>query len=333
MLTFEEPAFLMLIAFFPLLLYFVYLRKDRGGGIPYSFKVWKGRNIIYTPLSLQIFYVVTEVFLWFALLAFVFALAGPSSAVNKKIFVERGMDIIIVLDQSPSMAARDFGAEDRLTTAREMVKEFVEGRENDSIGLVTFSEEAFLRLPPTVDHSLLIDSLDDITLIDRGDGTAIGMGVALAVLHLSSSTAAQKAILLITDGENNLGEIQPETAASMAVQSNIRIYSVGLGTTGEVPIEFHDRDTGKILSGTMKSTFDGSLLEKMAEISGGRYFYARSSGSLETIFQTINTMESYEVKTKVSVEKSYYYQGFMLAGLILFLLHWLFRRILLGELL
>jgi Ca-activated chloride channel homolog len=333
MLTFEKPIYLILIAFFPLLIYFIYLRRNRGGGIPYSFNVWQGRNTIYTPLSLKIVHIVTELFLWAAILAFILALAGPAATVNKKIFIERGMDIMIVLDQSPSMAARDFGAEDRLTTAREMVKEFVEGRENDSIGLVTFSEEAFLKLPPTVDHSLLIDSLDDVTLINRGDGTAIGMGVALAVLHLSTSTSAEKAILLITDGENNLGEIQPETAAAMAVQSNIRIYAVGLGTTGEVPIEFQDKDSGKILSGTIKSTFDGTLLEQIADISGGRYFYARSSGTLETIFQTINTMESHEMKTKISVEKSFYYQELMLLGLMLFLLHWLLRRILMGEIL
>ena len=188
-------------------------------------------------------------------------------------------------------------------------------------------------MPPTVDHSLLSDTLDEVSLIDKGDGTAIGMGVALAVLHLSSSTAAEKAILLITDGENNLGEIQPRTAASMAVQSNIRIYAVGLGTTGEVPIEFHDRETGKILTGTIKSHFDGTLLEEMADISGGEYFYARSSGSLETIFQTINTMESYEVKTKVSVEKDYFYQELIFASLVLFLLFWFVRRIVLGEVL
>ncbi len=331
MLTFEEPAYLILFAFFPLLLYFLYLRPNRGGGIPYSYRVWQGKNTIRLPLSLKVIYILTEFMAWLAVSLFILALSGPATAVNRKVYIERGMDIMIVLDQSPSMAARDFGAEDRLTTAREMVKDFIKERENDSIGLVTFSEEAFLKMPPTVDHSLLSDTLDDVSLIDRGDGTAIGMGVALAVLHLSSSTASEKAILLITDGENNLGEIQPRTAASMAVQSNIRIYAVGLGTTGEVPIEFHDRETGKILSGTIKSHFDGTLLEEMADISGGGYFYARSSGSLETIFQTINTMESYEMKTKISVEKSYFYQKLILLGLIFFFLYWFIRRIVLGE--
>ncbi|MGD1830362.1 MAG: VWA domain-containing protein [Spirochaetaceae bacterium] len=333
MLTIEEPAYFSVLVFLPLLFYFSYLRKHRGGGVPFSFQLWKGRHDIHTPLVLSLVYIGSEILLWLSLLAFIVALSGPASAVNKKVYVERGMDIMIVLDQSPSMAARDFGADDRLTTAREMVKDFIQGRENDSIGLVTFSEEAFLKLPPTVDHSLIIDSLDELTLIDRGDGTAIGMGVALAVLHLSSSSAPEKAILLITDGENNLGEIHPETAAAMAVQSNIRIYSVGLGTTGEVPIEFHDKDTGKILTGTMKSSFDSTLLEKMADISGGKYFYARSSGSLETIFQTINTIESYEVKTKISVEKEFFYQEFLFAALAFFLLHWLIRRFFMGDIL
>jgi Ca-activated chloride channel homolog len=333
MLTFEEPAYLSLFALLPLLIFFLYLRKNRGGGIPYSYRVWNGRSVLYTPLSLTIFYIISEVFLWIALIGLIFALAGPSLAVNRKVYLERGMDIMIVLDQSPSMAARDFGAEDRLTTAREMVKDFIRSRENDSIGLVTFSEEARLRLPPTVDHDLLFTTLDEVSLINRGDGTAIGMGVALAVLHLSSSTASEKAILLITDGENNVGEIQPSTAASMAAQTGIRIYSIGLGTTGDVAIEFHDEGTGKILSGTMKSVFDGALLEEMADISGGGYFYARSSGSLETIFQAINTLESYEVRTKISVEKNNFHGILMMGAMALFFLHWLLRRLFMGEIL
>ena len=142
MLTFEEPAYLILFAFYPLLIFFLYLRKDRGG-IPYSFRVWMGRNTIFTPLPLKVVYIVTEIFPWIAVSLLVLAIAGPATAVNRKVYIERGMDIMIVLDQSPSMAARDFGAEDRLTTAREMVKDFIRERENDSIGLVTFSEEAF----------------------------------------------------------------------------------------------------------------------------------------------------------------------------------------------
>ncbi len=333
MLTFDDPAYLALIALFPLLVSFLYLRKNRGGGIPYSYRVWNGKNTLYTPLSLNIAYFATEIALWIALVLLVVALAGPSLASNRKVYLERGMDIMIVLDQSPSMAARDFGAEDRLTTAREMVKDFISTRENDSIGLVSFSEEAQLRLPPTVDHDLLFSTLDDIAIMDRGDGTAIGMGLALAVLHLSSSTAGEKAILLITDGDNNVGEIQPATAASMAAQTGIRIYTIGLGTTGDVPIEFLDRESGKILSGTMKSVYDGTLLKRIAEISGGDYFYARSSGSLETILQTINTLESYEVRTKITVVKNSFHNQLILIALALFFAHWLVRRVLLGEIL
>jgi Ca-activated chloride channel family protein len=161
-LTFEIPAYFLLLIFFPLIFYFLYLRKSRGGSVPYTFNVWNGRNLLHTPLSLIILHVATEIFFWLALLSFVIALAGPSLATNKKIFSGRGMDIMIVLDQSPSMAARDFGAEDRLTTAREMIKGFVKTRENDSLGLVTFSEEALLRLPPTIDHSRLNETLGGV---------------------------------------------------------------------------------------------------------------------------------------------------------------------------
>lgn len=333
MLTLDKPIYLFLLILLPFLIYHFYYKRDRGGSIPYSFDVWNGETSFRTPGGILLSYMVTEILYWLALLLFVFALAGPSLSTEKRIFSERGMDIMIVLDKSPSMAARDFGAEDRLTTAREMIKGFIKTRENDSIGLVVFAEEAVLRLPVTIDHGRIISELDKLTLSQRDDGTAIGMGLALGVLHLSESIAKEKIILLITDGDNNRGEIQPETAANMASQMGIRIYAIGLGSSGEVPVEYVDDESGKIITGTLQSSFDKMLLEDISEISRGGYFYARSSGSLETIFKIIDSLETHEVKTKTTVEKRRLHREAVMLGGFIFFLYLLIRRTILGGVL
>jgi len=214
-----------------------------------------------------------------------------------------------------------------------MTAHFISGRENDPIGIVSFGTDAVLRVPPTLDYNLLNERLAELKILEMGDGTAIGMGLAVAALHLSNSQADEKIIILLTDGENNSGEIQPETSASIARKLGIRIYTVGIGTTGEIAAEFTDPETGSVYSATLMSKFDEAMLRRIAAETGGRYFHAVSPGTLEAVFQTIDSLESVErlVKMQVVFEPLHYY--FILAGFFLIMLEFTARKAFFREIL
>ena len=152
-----------------------------------------------------------------------------------------------------------------------MIRKFVMGRKNDGVGLVGFGDEAVLRVPPTTDYDTFLARLEDMKILELGEGTAIGMGLSVAALHLSDSSASEKVIVLLTDGDNNAGEIQPMAAASMAAQMGIRIYVIGIGSEGEIPFEFVHPETGKLISGIQRSKFNESFLVKLSETGGGQF--------------------------------------------------------------
>jgi Ca-activated chloride channel family protein len=270
---------------------------------------------------------------WIGCICIIIALAGPAVFLREKVFLTRGIDMVLVLDESPSMAARDFQPVNRFETAREVIRRFVRNRENDPIGLVSFSYEAVLRVPPTLDYEHLIKKLDELSIMDLGDGTAIGMGLSVACLHLRSSTAAEKVIILLTDGKNNTGEISPETAADIAAQMGIRVYTVGIGGKDETPIEFSDPKTGKFYRGTLEEGFDEELLRKIAENSKGNYFYAGNPGTLGSIFQAIDALETIERRVRIEVRSNPIHGRFILLGLLLIFADFLIRKKFLREVL
>ena len=164
-----------------------------------------------------------------------------------------------------------------------------------------------------------------------GVGTAIGMGLAVAALHLEESDGTAKIIVLITDGENNAGEILPSTAAEIARKLAIRIYSIGMGTQGEVLIEYRDPETGVVLKGLFESRFNEQLLREIAESSGGRYFPAKTPGALNAVFRTIHTQETTEKRVRFRVHTIPLYRTFIFIGLALILFDFLVRKFLLKE--
>ena len=197
--------------------------------------------------------------------------------------------------------------------------------------LVTFGSEAVLRCPPTTDTDWLVERLDDLRLRDLGDETAIGMGLALATLHLADSTAPEKIILLLTDGDDNAGEIRPDTAARLAAERGIRIYSIGIGSEGENPIELVDPVSGELTRGTIVTRFDEESLRELAELSGGGYWRAASPGALETVFQAINALETVERRVSVRVDRHALHRPFIIVGALLVAAAYMLRRHLLGE--
>jgi Ca-activated chloride channel family protein len=333
MLTFETPLYLCLCLLIPAAVWLRHFRRGRGNLLPFSFAVWNERGFSSPLRAVKIILFASHIAFWAGFSAFIIALAGPGITVRERIFLNRGIDMMIVLDESPSMAAQDFQPKDRFETARETVRRFIRGRENDPIGLVGFGYEAVLHVPPTLDYPYLLSELDKLNVMALGDGTAIGMGIAVAALHLKSSTAPEKIIILLTDGKNNAGEIPPDTAARIAARIGARIYVIGIGGRGEAPIELRDLKSGKILRGSIEGGFDEDVLKTVAEKSGGSYFFAGNQGTLNAVFSAIDSLETVERRVRIQVTTQAVHAWFIMSAIILLAADFLVRVFFLREVL
>lgn len=331
MLNFSEPGWFTVIPALPVLLWGRFLWRRRGGRAVFPYRVWGGEGF-ETPRSwLNGVTAFTTVLSCSGTAALITALAGPELTEREEVHLSRGIDIMIVLDQSPSMGAKDFPPVNRFDTAREMIRRFIAGRGGDSVGLVSFGSEAILRSPLTADYEWLIARLDELQLRELGDDTAVGMGLAVAILHLAHSSAPQRVILLLTDGDDNAGEIRPDTAAALAAKYGIRIYAVGIGSEGTSSIRLVDPKTGGIAQGTIVTRFDEEGLRSVADITGGDYWKAGSPGVLETVLQAVDVMESVERRVSVQVFSRPIHRTFILIGGIMLFFCYVIRKILLGE--
>lgn len=333
MLRLDFPQALLLLLIVPLLVYLLYFRKARGGKISFNFSVWNAGSFAASATPRRVLLIATRAVFWIGFSLLVLALAAPVVVEKQRKYLSRGLDMVVVMDVSPSMSARDVGTVTRFDAARQVIRDFVSGRENDAIGLVIFGAEAALLVPPTTDYPFLQEALDSVDVMALGDGTAIGTGVALAALHLKDSGAREKLIILITDGDNNAGEIEPDRAAQVAAGFGIRIYTIGIGTEGETTIQFIDPQTGKEVQGVYQGKLNEELLKRMAEAGGGRYFHSRTLGILNTIFQEIDSLESTVQEVAVFIERKPRHGMFILAGLGIILLCVFTSKLMIGELL
>jgi Ca-activated chloride channel homolog len=225
----------------------------------------------------------------------VMVLAQPQKRDSWKNEISEGIDIMLVLDISGSMLAEDLRP-NRLEAAKSVAVEFISGRSNDNIGLVAFSGQAFTQCPLTVNHKELINLLLSLKTGMIEDGTAIGNGLATAVNRIKESPSASKAIILLTDGANNRGEIAPITAAEIAQSVGIRLYTIGVSTYGTAPYPF--QTPAGIVYRDIDEDIDDSTLEQMASTTGGRYFRATDNTSLRSIYQEIDKMEKTRIQVK-----------------------------------
>ena len=329
----DHPQALLLLLIVPLLIYLLYYRGARGGKISFNFSIWKGDRFAAAPTPRRVLLVITRVLFWIGFCILIVAVAAPVVIEKQRRYLSRGLDLMIVLDVSPSMSARDVGTITRFDAAREVVRDFISGRENDSIGLVIFGAEAALRVPPTFDYPFLGQALDSVQVMALGDGTAIGMGIALAAVHLKGSSAEERVIILITDGDNNAGEIEPDRAAEVAAALGIRIYTIGIGTEGETTIQFVDPESGKEVRGLYQGKLNEDLLKRIANGTGGRYFHSGTLGILNTIFQEIDSLESTVQEVAVFIERQPRHRIFILAGLWIILFCVFMNKLVIGELL
>jgi Ca-activated chloride channel homolog len=252
-----------------------------------------------------------------AIALIVSALARPQ-ALNETI--ERsveGIDIVIVFDISSSMLAEDLRP-NRLIAAKNLTADFLDNRRNDRIGLVIFARESFTLVPPTTDYRLVRSQLMAVDIGMARDGTAIGMGVATGVNRLRNSTAVSRVIILLTDGENNAGEIDPLTAADLAAAHGIRLYTIGVSTEGTAPYPIDDPIFGRRYH-PIQVDIDEPMLTEMAQRTGGRYFRARDNDSLQQIYTEIDRMETSSVDETIYIDRLELYQRLLLPGVLLLL--------------
>ncbi|MBI3872085.1 MAG: VWA domain-containing protein [candidate division Zixibacteria bacterium] len=236
-----------------------------------------------------------------ALTALALAIARPQTGTASREVTSEGIDIVLALDVSGSMKAEDFQPHNRLYVAKQTIREFIQGRTNDRIGLVVFAGESFTQCPLTTDYSVLISFLDKIDFGIVEDGTAIGVGLANAVNRLRESHAKSKIVILLTDGVNNRGQIEPLTAAEIAKTLGIKVYTIGAGKPGNAMYPVEDPVFGKRYV-SLPNEIDEQLLQQMADMTGGRYYRAQSAQMLERIYKEISTLEKTEVKVKEYVQ-------------------------------
>lgn len=226
------------------------------------------------------------------------SLARPQTGQAREIVTGEGVDITLAVDISGSMASLDFEPENRLEAAKRVIADFVQQRPYDQIGLVVFANNAFSQSPPTVDHNVLLRLLNRVELAtDLGieDGTAIGMGLANAGNMLKDSQAESKVVILLTDGVNNAGQIDPVTAAEAAESLGIKVYTIGMGHPGQVPVPVRDA-FGREQIVYQESTLDEATLQEIAETTGGRYFRAEDVSGLKQVYDEINTLEQTHIE-------------------------------------
>jgi Ca-activated chloride channel homolog len=259
------------------------------------------------------------------------AASGPVIKISETVWLNRGADILFVLDVSPSMAAIDMDGLNRFNAARKLLKDFADRRPSDGIGLVAVGDDAALLIPPTTDRDLLAARLENLRIGEMGNGTALGMGIAIAAYHLEKSKAPRRAVVLISDGENNAGAIHPETAAAMLKEINASLWVIGVGSGGEVPIDYVDPYTRMRRSGLIDSRYDREALSRIAAAAGGAWIHAPSADSFAAAFARVDDQELLVRRSSTVMRKRPFHQPFILAALVLIAASRFIRRFFLGA--
>ncbi|HNV86920.1 MAG TPA: VWA domain-containing protein [Candidatus Omnitrophota bacterium] len=307
----KDPWFLALLAVLPVL-WFVQKKKKRAA---IRFAELDSIKKASPPIrTITRKWILTALFS-VSLACFIIALSRPQSVSAERIHETQGIDIVIALDISGSMQAMDFQPSNRIEVAKEEAKKFIQARKYDKIGLVVFSSQSFTQCPLTLDYDVLTRLLDEVHVGLIKDGTAIGLAIANAVNRLRDSTAKSKIIILITDGANNAGNIDPLTAAELAKTFGIRIYTIGVGKEGLVPFPVDDPLFGRRYV-QAKVDMDEPSLIKIAEMTGGRYFRAQDEKALAETYRTIDQLEKSKIEVKEFSTYDELFVYFLIPGML-----------------
>jgi Ca-activated chloride channel homolog len=322
--SFSSPWLLLTI---PLLwlLYIIALRRNKQSvNLP-----WANQNLGLSPVR-KIANKVVDWLIPVALTMMCFALARPLKFFNEEKVKADGIDIILAMDVSASMLTQDF-TPDRLSVAKELAIAFVESRGYDRLGMVVFSGEAFTQCPLTSNHDVLKSFIGQLRPGLIEDGTAIGTGLATALNAVKNSTSKSKIVILLTDGENNAGDINPNMAAEMAASLNVKVYTIGMGTEGIAQAPVNIDENGNYLYAPRKLSLDPSTLIEIAKISNGKFYRAQTVESLKEVYSDIDKLEKTEVEINVYRRQSEYFRWFLMAGVFCLSFHYLLKIVYLKQ--
>jgi len=307
-----SPNYLYLLLLIPLLVWFRYFRRRKN----HAPLIYSDTNLIrqvkfHGKLWPRYISPILKVL---ALVLIILALARPRFARSFEEVRTQGIDIILTLDISGSMQAEDFKPQNRLYVAKDVIKEFVQERTEDRLGLVVFAAQAFTQCPLTLDHNVLIQFLDHVNFGMVEDGTAIGTAIANSCNRLKDSQTKSKVIVLLTDGVNNTGKIDPITAADIAASLGIKIYTIGIGKPGNAPFPVDDPFLGRIYK-YIPNALDEEVLREVADKTGGIYYRAETGEKLSEVYKEISELETTEIKTKGYIRYRELFTPFVLVGL------------------
>ena len=331
-MTWHSPVFFILLLLIAGALFLQFLRPKRLSSLKFSqvkllSKIDTGlrAKIKTLPLFLKII----------AFVLVVFALARPQESDTKVKRNVEGIDIVITLDISDSMLIEDMRPENRLEASKEIIRDFIKGRSSDRIGLVVFSGEAYTRVPATLDYPLLLQSLSEVeTTRNIKMGTAIGVALANASGRLSESTAKSKVVIFLTDGENNSGTIDPETALEIAKGYGIKIYTIGVGKDGDaqLPITVDGPGGQKFKQyRPIHSKVNDELLSQMADDTGGKYWRVITAADLKNVFNEIDKLEKTKIEVNQFTRYTELFYGFLLFALLIYGLAFILQRFILQR--
>ncbi|MGC1514830.1 MAG: VWA domain-containing protein [Maribacter sp.] len=321
-ISFANPGFFWLFLLLPIaILWYVFKQREETASLRISSLKGFNYKSILPKLKPGLF-----LLRLLALSAIIVAMARPQTEdISTRSKTTKGIDIVMAIDVSSSMLARDLKP-NRLSALKEVAADFIKKRPNDRIGLVAYAGEGYTKTPITTDKAIVLNALREITYGQLEDGTAIGMGLATSVNRLKESVAKSKIIILLTDGVNNSGFIEPRTAADLATEFDIKTYTIGLGTNGNAMTPISYNADGSYRYGMRQVEIDEALLKDIAQVTGGKYFRATDNASLEEIYDEINKLE----KTEVEEFRYYRYEEkfrpwILLAGALL-VLEWILRN-------
>jgi len=318
-MTFAQPYFLFLLLLLPLCAWLKGRRGQQAAFLYSSVQLVKGimgitrSHVGSILLKLR----------WLALMLFIIGLARPQLGEGETEIKARGIDIVVALDLSGSMAAEDFEIKgkrvNRLMIAKEVLKEFIGKRASDRIGLVAFAGRAYIAGPLTLDHDFLLQNVERLDLGTIEDGTAMGAGLTAALNRLRELKSKSKIVILMTDGQNNAGKVPPLTAAEAAQALQVKVYTIGVGTRGTAPMPQRD-PFGRTVYVQTPVDIDEETLKTVASRTGGKYYRADSANTLRQIYAEIDQLEKTEIEVKKHQRYRELFPWVVLPGLFLVLL-------------
>ncbi len=317
-LSFLNPEFFWLLLLIPAAAAWLYLKRNQQTA---TLKISSTAGFTGSKSFFVRLYPFLGVFRLLALTALIVAMARPRTVdISNKTKTTKGIDIVMAIDVSGSMLAKDLKP-NRMEALKKVAASFVDERPNDRIGLVVYASEAYTKTPVTSDKAIIQQAIESIKYDNvLQDGTGIGMGLATAVNRLKDSKAKSKVIILLTDGVNNAGFIEPETASDIAKQYGIKVYTVGIGTNGMAEFPYAIAPNGQFLFRMMQVEIDEQLMKNIARKTDGKYFRATSNNKLEEKYAAINKLETTEIEELKFYDYDEKYRPFVwLAGFLLLL--------------